>query len=500
VLEPGQTVANRYRIEKLLAQGGMGAVFVAEHAGTEERVALKVLHPNALSSKAAVDSFQLEARVGARIKSDHVVKVLDAGYDEALRAPFLVMELLTGSDLERLVRSRGPLPGDEAVVVLRQVASALDKAHEYRDRNHRPAPIVHRDLKPENIFFTLREDGEPCVKILDFGIAKVLSESTTVSREVRGTPLYMAFEQAAGEAVTPATDVWALGLITFFLLTGRCYWLTASRESASVVALFGEILSLPLASPTDRLRELGVANAPWHPAFDGWFARCVNRTASERFRSAGEAVRELAALLLVEGVTAKAARARMALALAATQLGEEQGIGREAPVASVRANSLAGSGRTVSGSVAGSSSPRSKGRAIVAIATTAAVAAGGVLAIVLRAGPWRGTAPGHPATPAATALANSPPPAAPPPTEPRDPAAATSVAQPEPMPPRPTATASTHPQPDNVPVRPATTQAPRATASPTATGGTAAARVPSTPANAPVLPAARASAQYYDTR
>jgi eukaryotic-like serine/threonine-protein kinase len=287
MLSAGEVFAGRYRIQERLAQGGMGVIYVAEHLATEEQVALKVLWPHVLGSKAAVESFQLEARLNARIGSEHIVRILDAGFDEKSGLPFLSMELLRGATLRALVSRRGPFSPPETIVIMRQVAKALDKAHGHVDRNGNPSPIVHRDLKPENLFLAAREGGA-VVKVLDFGIAKVLSQNQGQSQEVRGTPLFMAYEQFTRGPVTPRLDVWALGLIAFYLLTGRKYWLSATNDSAGFAPLLGEILSQPIVSPTERARGLGLS-AGWPPDFDDWFAQCVNRNLDARFASAGTA-------------------------------------------------------------------------------------------------------------------------------------------------------------------------------------------------------------------
>jgi serine/threonine-protein kinase len=292
VLPSGQVFAERYRIERVLARGGFGVVYVAEQLATEAHVALKVLWPHILGSEAAVTSFQQEARIAGRVRSEHIVRVLDAGYDDATQMPFLVMELLHGQDLQRMVEQSGPLSAELTVILMRQVASGLDKAHGYVDRDGVARPIVHRDLKPENLFMSQRESGDAMVKVLDFGIAKVMSATAKVSREVKGTPLYMAYEQASSGAITPQTDIWALGLIVFFLLTGRSYWRAAQSDEGSLTQLFGEVLSLPIVPPSQRLVELGVQ--PFlPPAFDDWFLRCVHRDPSQRFASAGKAVAAL---------------------------------------------------------------------------------------------------------------------------------------------------------------------------------------------------------------
>ena len=275
----------------------MGAVFVAEQEATEMRVALKVLWPHVLSSQSAVERFQTEAKVAARVNSEHIVRVFDAGYDEETRLPFMVMELLSGESLEELVRRSGPRSLEETVLYIGQTALALDKSHRYVDRDGVQRPIVHRDLKPENLFLTQRENGDPIIKVLDFGIAKVLRSNTDVSQDVKGTPLYMAVEQATGELVTPQTDIWALGLVAYYVLTGQSYWKSAAQTSGSLSALMAEVLSMPLDPPTQRARETGIE--PTFPvAFDAWFRGCVNRHPLERFASAGEAADALSRVLL----------------------------------------------------------------------------------------------------------------------------------------------------------------------------------------------------------
>jgi serine/threonine-protein kinase len=297
-LQIGQTFAERYRVEKFLAKGGFGAVYIAEQIETELKVALKVLWPHVLHSTDAVEKFRLEARVAGRVNSEHIVKVFDAGFDSGSGMPFLVMELLRGAELDKVVETHGPLPPARAVNYLRQIAAGLDRAHGYVTRDGVKTPIVHRDLKPENLFLADRENGEQMIKILDFGIAKVLTESTNVSQEVKGTPLYMAFEQVAAGKITPQTDIWPLGLITFFLLTGKAYWKSANHGEATITQLFGEVLSLPIEPASQRARELGVAHV-LPPAFDAWFARCVERVPSNRFATAGECAQALAEALSV---------------------------------------------------------------------------------------------------------------------------------------------------------------------------------------------------------
>ncbi len=295
MLSAGDLFAGRYRILERIAQGGMGAIYSAEHLATEERVALKVLWPHVLGSKEAVESFQLEARLNARIVSEHIVRILDAGLDEKTGLPFLAMELLRGVTLRALIGKGEALSPPQVIGVVRQIAKALDKAHGHVDREGRPSPIVHRDLKPENVFVALRE-GSPVVKVLDFGIAKVLSENTEQTQEVRGTPLFMAYEQFTKGPSTPRLDIWALGLITFYLLAGRKYWMATAQGAAGFAPLLGEIISDPLEPPTARAKAFGLEPS-WALAFDDWFLTCVNRDVDARFATAGAAATALEAAL-----------------------------------------------------------------------------------------------------------------------------------------------------------------------------------------------------------
>jgi serine/threonine-protein kinase len=292
VLEPGKIFAGRYRVNRLIAEGGMGAIFEAEHTATERKVALKLLFPHIMSVASARKKFELEARISARVKSPYIVDVIDAGFDEASKSPYLAMELLEGLTLAAHVRERGALPPDQAIPLLEQVAAGLDAAHGYKEHNGTSKPIIHRDLKPENLFLA-NEHGAYVVKILDFGIAKVLGETGNISQEVRGTPLFMAFEQVTAGALSPQTDIWALGLIAYYMLTGSHYWRAATQQTANVQSLFAEILTLPLEAPSVRMKQRdSIIELP--PAFDTWLLECIQRDPPKRFSSAGAAVEALA--------------------------------------------------------------------------------------------------------------------------------------------------------------------------------------------------------------
>ena len=273
-------IASRYVPVRLIAKGGMGAVYEVEHVRTGERFALKVLLSGLGASSDALERFKREARAPGLIKSEHIVRIIDADVAPELGgAPFLVMELLEGTDLERQAAAA---PTDPMTVVdwLRQVAAAIDSAHRLG--------IVHRDLKPENLFLTLRQHGAPIVKVLDFGIAK-MSEGTfaTASGTILGTPKYMAPEQASATTpVTSAADRYALGLVAYRLLTGESYY---GRDGANVMGVLAQLLS-PLRAPSERHPQFG-------PAFDAWFARACNQSPELRFASASQQVEALSAAL-----------------------------------------------------------------------------------------------------------------------------------------------------------------------------------------------------------
>jgi predicted ATPase len=271
-----EIIASRYRPIRLIATGGVGAVYEVEHARTGEHLALKVLLLGVGSSPEAIARFRREARASASIKSEHVVRVTDADVAPELGgAPFLVMELLDGMDLERAAAAAAPTPAT-VVKWLKQVAQAIDKAH--------GLGIVHRDLKPENLFLASAENRPAIVKVLDFGIAKMIEEGTgaTGTGQILGTPKYMAPEQATPNApTTPATDRYALGLIAYRLLLGESYY------QGGVMSILGQLLHGQLQPPSERGSHFG-------SPFDAWFAKACHRNPENRFVSAFKQIEALA--------------------------------------------------------------------------------------------------------------------------------------------------------------------------------------------------------------
>ena len=283
-LQDGALFAGRYRILRRIAIGGMGAVYEVLHLETERRRALKVMLPHILQSEDLRERFKREAKVAAHIDSEFIVEVFDAGVDEATQMPFLVMELLRGEELGKRLKRLGAFPPADVVAYLHQTALALDRTH--------GASIVHRDLKPENLFLTEREDGPPRVKVLDFGVAKVVAESATtgVTQSI-GTPMYMAPEQYNPSLqLTGAADVYALGMVAYTFLTGGAYWAEETR-GGNVFALATVAMHGPREPASARAARRGVVLPP---GFDAWFARITAVSPAHRFASASEAVRALA--------------------------------------------------------------------------------------------------------------------------------------------------------------------------------------------------------------
>jgi serine/threonine-protein kinase len=281
----GTVFSGRYRVDRLLKAGGMGAVYVAEHTTTRKRVALKLMRPEIVASESARARFVQEAQASAMIESGNVVDVYDAGVDAETNVPFIVMELLVGNELGELVQERGRLSAAEVVDYVAQTARALDRAH--------AAGVIHRDLKPDNLFLAVRDGEPPRVKVLDFGIAKFLASAGAETTRAAGTPLYMAPEQTRrGANIGPHTDVWALGLIAYTLLVGRPYW-----EGEDIHEIFGEILGGAHEPPSARAARSGVTLSP---AFDTWFFLCVASDPAARFGRAGDAAAALAEALGIQ--------------------------------------------------------------------------------------------------------------------------------------------------------------------------------------------------------
>jgi serine/threonine protein kinase len=219
VFSEGTLVAGKYRIDRQLGRGGMGVVVAATHIHLRHQIALKFLEPAYAANPKVVERFVREARAAAGLRGEHVCRVSDVGaLDDG--TPFIVMELLDGTDLARLLRTGGAIPVQRACSYVLQACVGVGEAH--------ALGIVHRDLKPANLFLARRPDGTPIVKVLDFGIAKAPAGgdtgefSLTQTTGVLGSPGYMSPEQLrSSHDVDLRTDIWSLGVILYELVSGR---------------------------------------------------------------------------------------------------------------------------------------------------------------------------------------------------------------------------------------------------------------------------------------
>lgn len=291
-LDKGHVVAHRYCVVRCIRVGGMGAVYEAIDRMTDRRRALKIMLGRVASDPDLNARFRAEATITGRVESDHVVEVTDAGVDEELNAPYLVMELLRGEDLQSLLVRAGKLAPRRAVEFLGQLAMGLDKTH--------AEGIVHRDLKPENVFVCETDEGAAKVKILDFGIAKVVAEMVDSPATTRnlGTPLYMAPEQVEGRGeIDNRADLYALGQLTYTMLTGHAYFEAEAARSANAFRVMRCVIDGVTQVPSARARSHGVVLPN---AFDRWFLQATATDARKRFASAAEQVLALARVLQVE--------------------------------------------------------------------------------------------------------------------------------------------------------------------------------------------------------
>ncbi len=220
-IRPGEVLLGKYRVERTLGAGGMGVVVEATHLALGNRVAMKFMRQGAQAANDASARFLIEAQAASRLQSPHVAHVLDVG-TLPTGEQYMIMELLRGRDLSELLRNEGPQPPSVAVSFVLQACHAIAEAH--------ASGIVHRDLKPSNLFLAEAPDGSSCIKVLDFGISKVQhdpdpegrAQSLTGTNAILGSLAYMSPEQIRStKSVDGRTDIWALGMILYELLTSH---------------------------------------------------------------------------------------------------------------------------------------------------------------------------------------------------------------------------------------------------------------------------------------
>ena len=281
----GEVIAKKYRVESLVGRGGMGVVVAARHVQLGQVVAIKLLTlpPDEERRDEAVARFLHEAQAAARLQNDHVVRIYDVGQlDDGL--PFMVMELLSGSDLGTILDERGALPEAEAVDYVLQACAGIAEAHQMG--------IVHRDLKPSNLFVTRRSDGFPWLKVLDFGISKQLSDesgdavaSLTNTRTLMGSPQYMSPEQIRdARRVDARADIWALGIILQELMTDAPVFRGES---------FPGVCAAIVADPPMPVRTM---RPDVSEKLEAIISRCLEKDVQRRYQTVADLAAELSPL------------------------------------------------------------------------------------------------------------------------------------------------------------------------------------------------------------
>ncbi|HEX8110098.1 MAG TPA: serine/threonine-protein kinase, partial [Kofleriaceae bacterium] len=265
MVEVGALLAGKYRIDRVLGQGGMGLVVAATHVHLAQRVALKFLLPEFLHDPAIVERFLREARASAALRGEYLCRVSDVGtLDNG--SPYIVMELLDGRDLAKVLAENGPLPIETASHHVLQACVALAEAH--------ALGIVHRDLKPANLFLAGRPDGTQLVKVLDFGIAKAQHDTSfnlTRTASVMGSPGYMSPEQLrSSRDADVRSDIWALGVILYELVSGRPPYVAESITELALRVAMDPLPPLAIAAPT---------------GFDRVVMRCLEKDPARRFQN-----------------------------------------------------------------------------------------------------------------------------------------------------------------------------------------------------------------------
>ena len=279
----GQVVADRFKVLSLLGEGGTGQVYLAEHNVLERQFAIKVLRRDLISDQTAAERFRREARAASRMQHRNIVYISDFGSLKDGRL-YLVMEYIPGDELATVIGTEGQLPAERAARVLLQVADALDYAHD--------KGVVHRDLKSENVILTTERHRNDVVKILDFGLAKILYgagnlDTITFKGQIFGTPEYIPPEQIVGDEVDQRADIYAMGVLAFELITGK------TPFTGSLMELLVAHRKLTPPVPSEFAPEVDVPTC-----FDEIVGRAMQKRPEDRYQRASDIARILRDFLI----------------------------------------------------------------------------------------------------------------------------------------------------------------------------------------------------------
>jgi len=381
--DAGAVLGGKYKLVRIIGEGGMGIVYEGEHIGIGQRVAIKMLLPETVDQGDVLKRFHREARAAARLKSRHVARVTDVdltpdGY------PYMVMELLEGSDLGELLEFRVKLPYPEAVDYVLQACAAIIEAHD--------VPIIHRDLKPENLFLSRGPEGQ-IIKMLDFGISKVAGEASrlTNAEAMMGTPLYMSPEQIrSARDVDTRTDIWSLGVILYELISGTAPFNGTTTQVAAAIV-------------TDEIPPILTSHgAP--PELQAVVLRALTKDRNVRFQTA----RELA-IALLPFVAASSVGAQAIDAALRQSLGPTSAASSMSSMTSI-APPMRSSGNTLNPTTEIKPGAKGSSRVVMglAVGTAALLAAGVVAFIAIPHRPWgRGAAIADPTPSVSVAPVNA---------------------------------------------------------------------------------------------
>ncbi|MFL5582801.1 MAG: protein kinase domain-containing protein [Gemmatimonadaceae bacterium] len=367
----GTVVAERYEVLKKLGEGGMGQVYLAQHIRIKRKSALKIMHPSMVHDPDAISRFYREAENASKISHQNVAAIYDFG-ETSDGLIYLAMEFVEGQPLTNLIETAGPLPARRAAEITRQAAEALGVAHDMG--------IVHRDLKPDNIMIARNRDGSDCVKVVDFGIAKVAdneAQKVTKTGLVVGTPEYMSPEQLAGDKLDGRSDIYSLALVAFNMFTGKLPFPSETVQESMIMRL------------TDRPRRLGEMkpDVAWPPELEAVMERALARDSHHRYQRATDFGRAL--VQAVSAMPDRMTAAEGGTLVMSTPAVPATLVGRQSPASGAGATAVVDAssrGATVDVPAASGASVAATGEA--RRRSVAPLVGGGVLALALLVGGW----------------------------------------------------------------------------------------------------------------